>query len=108
MYTDTNEVIRTIERGLAMAKENGGKRNISFINWLITLIFSIIPGVNLIFFIVTMALARNPAKRSYAIAAFTLTLVILIALCVAVIFFGDDIAKWLTDILDQATPSEAV
>lgn len=91
-----------------MAKENSGARSISFINWLITLILSVIPGVNLIFFIFTMALARHPAKKSYAIAAFTLTLVILIALCVAVIFFGDDIAKWLTDILDQAAPPEAV
>lgn len=76
-------------------------RKVSFINWFITLIFSAVPVVNILFFIITIGCARNPSKRSYAVAALVLTLITLIALCVAVFCFGDTIAKWANDLLAE-------
>lgn len=85
-----------------MARESSAARGISFVNWVVTLLLSAIPGMNIVYFIITIAFARHPAKKSYAVAALTLTLIVLVALSIAVIFFGDDIAKWLTDILEKA------
>lgn len=89
-----------------MAKESS--RTISFANWLITLVLSVIPGVNIIFFVITLTFARHPAKKSFAVAALVLTLVILIALSMAIILFGEEIARWLTDILEQPAQPEAL
>lgn len=69
-------------------------RKVSFINWVITLIFSAIPGVNIIFFLFTIGCARNASKRSYAVAALVLTLIFTIAACVMVFCFGDTVAEW--------------
>ena len=82
-----------------MSKKNVQK--ISFVNWLITLIFSIIPGLNLVFFLFTMCCARNPSKKSYAVAAFVLTLIILIGLGVLLFGFGENVAAWATELLDK-------
>jgi len=80
-------------------------RKVSFFNWFLTLIFSAIPAVNILFFIITIGCARNPSKRTYAVAALVLTLIVLIALCVGVFCFGDTIAKWANDVI--ATSKEA-
>ena len=85
-----------------MKKEGKGVKKVSFINWLITLIFSIIPGVNLVAFIGIAMFARNPSKRTFAAAALVLTLVILIALCVGIIFFGNELVEWAEKVLETA------
>lgn len=90
-----------------MSKEKNVKK-VSFFNWFITLIFSLIPGVNLIFFIGTGMFARNPSKRTYAAAALVLTLIILIALCVGVIFFGNEIVEWAEKVLAEAEKTTPV
>ncbi|MBQ5770772.1 MAG: hypothetical protein IIW08_06295, partial [Clostridia bacterium] len=79
-----------------------------FFNWFITLIFSLIPGLNLIFFIGAGMFARNPSKRTYAAAALVLTLIILIGLCVAVIFFGNEIVEWAEKVLAEAEKTTPV
>ena len=84
-----------------MSKEKNVKK-VSFFNWFITLIFSLIPGVNLLFFIGTGMFARNPSKRTYAVAALVLTLIVLIALCVLIIFFGTEIVNWAEELLKEA------
>ncbi len=96
-----------------MSKESKGIRRVSFANWLITLFVSILPGVNLIFFIFSIMLARNPSKRTFATAALVLTLILLIAGCVAVIFFGAEIADWAEELLKSlpeatSSPSNAL
>ena len=85
-----------------MGKEGKGVKKVSFFNWLITLIFSIIPGVNLVAFIFMGMFARNPSKRTYAVAALILTLIIMIALCVGVIFFGNELVEWAEKVLETA------
>lgn len=90
-----------------MSKEKNVKK-VSFFNWFITLIFSLIPGVNLIFFIGTCMFARNPSKRTYAVAALVLTLIILIALCVGVIFFGNEVVEWAEKVLAEAEKTTPV
>lgn len=90
-----------------MSKEKNVKK-VSFFNWFITLIFSLIPGLNLIFFIGAGMFARNPSKRTYAAAALVLTLIILIGLCVAVIFFGNEIVEWAEKVLAEAEKNTPV
>ena len=75
-------------------------RKISFFNWFVTLLFSIVPGVNIVFFIFTIACARTASKRSFAIAALVLSLLLLIAGCIGVIFFGEEIVKWAQSVLE--------
>lgn len=77
-------------------------RKVSFINWVITLIFSVIPGVNIIFFLFTIGCAVNPSKKSYAVAALVLTLIVTIALCVLLFCFGDTVAKWANELTSAA------
>ena len=90
-----------------MSKEKNVKK-VSFFNWFITLIFSLIPGVNLLFFIGTGMFARNPSKRTYAVVALVLTLIILIALCVGVIFFGNEVVEWAEKVLEEAEKTTPV
>lgn len=90
-----------------MSKEKN-VRKVSFFNWVITLIFSVIPGVNLLFFIGTSMFARNPSKRTYAVAALVLTLIVLIALCVGVIFFGNEVVEWAEKVLEEAEAATPV
>ena len=90
-----------------MSKEKN-VRTISFFNWVLTLIFSVIPGVNLLFFIGTGMFARNPSKRTYAASALVLTLIILIALCIGVIFFGNEVVEWAEKVLAQAEKTTPV
>ncbi|MBR3928946.1 MAG: hypothetical protein IKJ65_08105 [Clostridia bacterium] len=90
-----------------MARDRNMKK-VSFFNWFVTLIFSLIPGVNLLFFIGSSMFARNPSKRTYAAAALVLTLIILIALCVGVIFFGNEIVEWAEKVLAEAEKTTPV
>ncbi|MBQ3078809.1 MAG: hypothetical protein IJC48_02255 [Clostridia bacterium] len=91
-----------------MSSHSKSVKKVSFFNWFITLIVSAIPGVNLLFFIGTTMFARNPSKRSYAVAALVLTLIILIALCVGIIFFGDEIVRWAEKVLQEAETATPV
>ncbi len=90
-----------------MSRESRGVRKVSFVNWLITLIVSIVPGVNIIFFIFSIMLAKNPSKRTFATAALVLSLILLIAACVAVIFFGAQIADWAEELLKELPEASA-
>ena len=63
-----------------MAKN--GKNRPSVLNWMGTLILYGIPGVNLIFLILTIIFAKSAAKRNFAIAA------ILLAVLCAVLTFA--------------------
>lgn len=58
-----------------------GRNRPSVLNWMGTLILYAIPGVNLIFLILTIIFAKSSAKRNFAIAG-----LILMALCLVLIF----------------------
>ena len=62
-----------------MAKN--GKNRPSVLNWLGSLILYAIPGVNIIFLVLTIIFAKSGTKRNFAIAG-----LILIVLCCVLIF----------------------
>ncbi|MBR7040926.1 MAG: hypothetical protein IKI24_03690 [Clostridia bacterium] len=94
-----------------MSKEKKkSEKSVSFINWFITLIFSWIPGVNIIFFIFTIAFAGTRTKRNYAIAGLVLSLILALAVSILLFWFSDNVVAWLKDILPEAAaaPEAAV
>lgn len=91
-----------------MSKQAKGVKKVSFFNWFITLILSAIPGVNILFFIGSAMFAGNPSKRTYAAAALVITLLVLIALCVGVIFFGNEIVEWAEKVIAEAEAATPV
>ncbi len=66
-----------------------GKRTPSVLNWMGTLILYSIPGVNLIFLILSAIFARSSAKRGFAIAGILLLLLGAILLFAAFAVFPD-------------------
>ena len=62
-----------------MAKN--GRNRPSVLNWMGTLILYAIPGVNLIFLILTIIFAKSGSKRNFAIAG-----ILLMVLCVMLTF----------------------
>ena len=65
-----------------MARSNS-KRQPSVLNWMGTLILYAIPGVNLIFLILSAIFAKSTSKRSFAIAG-----ILLIVLCALLTFLA--------------------
>ena len=70
-----------------MAKSS--RRPPSVLNWLGTLILYSIPGINLIFLILTAIFAKSSAKRGFAIAGILLIILAVILTCVAFAVFPD-------------------
>ena len=66
-----------------------GKRTPSVLNWMGTLILYSIPGVNLIFLILSAIFARSSAKRGFAVAGILLLLLGAILLFAAFAVFPD-------------------
>ena len=80
---------------------NSDTSRISFINLLITLIISVIPVANVLFFIISCAAAKTKSKRNFAAAALVLTLLFTVAIVVALVFFGDNIVAWADNVLAE-------
>ena len=70
-----------------MAKN--GKRGPSVLNWMGTLILYGIPGVNLIFLILSAIFAKTSAKRNFAIAGILLMVLFSILVFAAFAIFPD-------------------
>lgn len=70
------------------------KKGISVVNWMLTLLVSAIPGVNLIFFILTLIVSKTRSKRTYAAAALILTVAFLALSAAAFVVFGDEIVEF--------------
>ena len=70
-----------------MAKN--GKNRPSVLNWMGTLILYGIPGVNLIFLILTIIFAKSAAKRNFAIAALLLAVLCAVLTFAAFAVFPD-------------------
>ena len=77
-------------------------RKVSFFNWIITLILTLIPGVNIVYLIFSAAFASAPSKKTYSAAALVLTLVVYITLCVLVFGYGETVVKWAEALLATA------
>lgn len=74
-------------------KNKGGKR-ISILNWMGTLVVCSIPGVNLIALILFIILAKNPSKRSFAIAGLILFAIMAVLICAAFLIFPEQMAEF--------------
>ncbi len=75
---------------------------ISFFNWFVTLVFTFLPGANLLFFIIMIPCARTQTKRNFAIAGLVLSLILLIASSLALFFFSDWIVDRLKGLLETS------
>ena len=87
--------------------EVSGEKVISFVNWFFTLIFSVLPGINLVFFILTIGFARTKSKRRFATAALVLSLMLLISLGLMLYFYSPEIIKWCEKVLAEEPANEA-
>jgi hypothetical protein len=74
------------------------KKHVSTINWLGTLILSAIPGVHLVFVILTIIFAKAQAKRSFAIASLVLTVLHALGIVAAFLFLPEQM-KNLAEII---------
>jgi len=70
-----------------------GKNRPSVLNWMGTLILYAIPGVNLIFLILSAIFAKSAAKRHFAVAGILLMVLCLILVCAAFAVFPDFFTK---------------
>lgn len=77
------------------------KKQPSVLNWLGSLLLYAIPGVNLIFLILSAIFARSSSKRSFAIAGILLMVLLALLTFLAFAFFPDFFTH-LTDTMRQA------
>ncbi len=70
------------------------RRGVSVLNWMGTLILSVIPGINIVALILFATLGRTRSKRTFAGAALILLALCAILFVAAFLFFGD----WLTEL----------
>lgn len=82
-----------------MAKSS--RKSPSVLNWMGTLILYAIPGVNLIFLILSAIFAKSTAKRSFAIAGILL-LVLFVVLMIAAFAVFPDYFNNLSDIMRRS------
>ena len=72
---------------------------VSVLNWMGTVILTAIPGVSLIFIILTLIFAKAPSKRNYAWALLLLTALTLVAAVALLALFPEQAAQ-LADALE--------
>ena len=77
-----------------------GKNRPSILNWMGTLILYGIPGVNLIFLILTIIFAKTGAKRNFAIAALLLMVLFVLLVCAAFVAFPDYFTRMAQSLRD--------
>ena len=88
-----------------MAKS--GRRQPSVLNWMGSLFLCSIPGVNLIFLILSAIFAKSSSKRSFSIAGILLIVVCAILVCAAFALFPDYFTK-LAQTLRQSVQAAPV
>lgn len=66
---------------------------VSVLNWMGTIILTAIPGVSLIFVILTLIFAKAPSKRNYAWALLILTALTMMAIVALLAIFPAEAAK---------------
>ena len=89
-----------------MAKSSN-KRQPSVLNWMGSLILYAIPGVNLIFLILSAIFAKSTSKRSFAIAGILLIVISALLTFIAFMIFPDfftRLAEYLRQPINPARP----
>ena len=91
------EEIRTMAR-------SSNKKQPSVLNWLGSLILYSIPGVNLIFLILSVIFAKSTSKRSFAIAGIILIVLSALLTFIAFMIFPDFFTR-LAEYMRQPLPA---
>ncbi|MDO4547291.1 MAG: hypothetical protein Q4D04_04265 [Clostridia bacterium] len=74
------------------------RREVSVINWLGTLILSIIPGLNLVMFIIWAITSRRAVKRNFAKAAIILIALLIVITVVVCALWGEQLVEFFNGI----------
>ena len=88
-----------------------GKRQPSVLNWMGSLILYAIPGVNLIFLILSAIFAKSSSKRSFAVAGILLMVLCAVLTFVAFMVFPDfftRLAQSMRQAIHPATIGEVI
>ena len=80
---------------------------VSVLNWLGTLFLSIIPGVNIIAWILFIIFCKPQPKRSFAIAAIVLSVLLCVLVIAAFFVFGDQLVEWAQKLAASVPPAAA-
>lgn len=88
-----------------MAKSS--RRHPSVLNWMGTLILYAIPGVNLIFLILSAIFAKSSSKRSFSIAGILLIVLAALLMCAAFALFPDFFTKLAQTMRDSVKAAPA-
>ena len=83
---------------------NSSKRQPSVLNWMGSLILYSIPGVNLIFLILSVIFAKSTSKRSFAIAGIILIVLSALLTFIAFMIFPDFFTR-LAEYMRQPLPA---
>ncbi len=79
-----------------------GKNSPSILNWMGTILLCSIPGVNVLFIILSAIFAKSTAKRRFAIAAILLMLLVVALIIAAFVVFPEFFTE-LAQILRDST-----
>jgi len=69
-------------------------KKISILNWMGTLLVCGIPGLNLVALILFIIFAKNPSKRSFAIASLLLMILLVVLVCAAFLVFPTQLSEF--------------
>ena len=78
---------------MAPAEKTKNKK-ISILNWMGTLLVCSIPGLNLVALILFIIFARNPSKRSFAIAGLLWMILLFALICAAFLIFPAELSEF--------------
>lgn len=98
-------------RGVLNMARSSSKRQPSVLNWMGSLILYSIPGVNLIFLILSAIFAKSTSKRSFAIAGILLIVLCAVLTFVAFMVFPDffsKLAEYMRQPVNPARVSEVL
>ena len=74
------------------------EQQISVFNWMITLLISLIPGLNLIVWLAWQFMPVKKVRKRFALAALLLTLLLAIAFFACFMVWGPQIVEWLKSV----------
>ena len=78
------------------------EQQISVFNWMLTLLISMIPGLNLIVWIAWQFMPVKKVRKRFALAALLLTILLAIAFFVCFMVWGPEIVEWLKSVQPAA------
>lgn len=79
---------------MSRSSERIKRKPITVANWMLTVLLSVIPGINIIGFIAMIIFAKNRSKKNFAIASLLLCIIFAVLFVAAFVVFGDQIVEF--------------